>query len=208
MNNKQWFKKIFVILVTILTFGIVSPSYAFDHTFGENKTTKRDLQEEHGESTETGNILSIADLPFPTFEVPEISERDYFFAQMIQQAEEQSFLKFGPKIKPVIEEEFRNLILPKMEVAIVETMALLPEVSFDYVQITEMPSGGNSEMIFNVVDKRSNKDVIRFHVRKDHPPQQGYWFNFHYHTHIDQYQTHHDLGSIYWDTNTPPSWLH
>ncbi|MEH7388569.1 YpjP family protein, partial [Bacillus sp. JJ1521] len=82
-----------------------------------------------------------------------------------------------------------------------------PTEQLDQLEISEQPSGGNGEKIFHIFDNTSGKDIVRFHVRKDHPPQDGYWFNFHYHTHHDGFQTHHALGDIYWNKNTPPKWL-
>ena len=61
--------------------------------------------------------------------------------------------------------------------------------------------------IFHVYNRLTGEDLLRFHVRRDHPPQDGYWFNFHYHTAEDGFQSHHELGSIYWDRNTPPDWM-
>jgi hypothetical protein len=82
-----------------------------------------------------------------------------------------------------------------------------PEESLANLKVTETPGGGLSEKIFHITNSKANEDVIRFHVRRDHPPQQGYWFNFHYHTHHDNFQAHHELGSIYWNKNTPPKWM-
>ncbi|MEW8987992.1 MAG: YpjP family protein, partial [Bacillus sp. (in: firmicutes)] len=82
-----------------------------------------------------------------------------------------------------------------------------PEEDLVHLAISEEPGKGKSEKIFHIKDEKTGEDVIRFHVRRDQPPHEGYWFNFHYHTHHDEYQTHHDLGSIYWAKNTPPNWM-
>ncbi|MED4798110.1 YpjP family protein, partial [Priestia megaterium] len=50
-------------------------------------------------------------------------------------------------------------------------------------------------------------DLIRFHVRRENPPKDGYWFNFHYHAAADNFQKHYDLGKIYWNRNMPPKWF-
>ena len=124
---------------------------------------------------------------------------------MMKEAEEQSYLKFGPKIKPVIEDEFRLVVLPNMEKAINEVTSIFPEEELSYLTVTEIPSSGTSERIFHIT--REYEDIIRFHVRRDRPPQEGYYFNFHYHTYHDQFQTHYTLGEIYWNKNTPPKWM-
>jgi len=126
---------------------------------------------------------------------------------MLIKAERQSYQKFGPKIKPVIENEFKEVILPSIEKALEEVSGQFPEEDFGYMTISERPSGGTSEKIFHIQNRRTSEDVMRFHVRRDNPPQQGYWFNFHYHTYHDQFQNHYSLGSIYWDKNTPPKWM-
>lgn len=201
----RWVRKMLVILITVLTFGTVTPSQAFFNNYDENKPPKRDVQEQSPSNTVEVNTPE--KMGNPILEKEEISAKQLFLMTMMQKAEEQSFQKFGTKIKPVIENEFRDVILPKIELAIESVASQTPEEDLCNLQVTELPSGGNGEMIFNIMNMNTNNDVIRFHVRKDRPPQQGYWFNFHYHTNNDQFQTHHDLGSIYWDRNTPPKWL-
>jgi hypothetical protein len=125
----------------------------------------------------------------------------------LKQAEFQSYQKFGTKIKPVIENEFREIILPNIEKALEEMAVQFPEEDLKNLTITEHPGTGHSEKIFNINNPGIGKDVLRFHVRRDNPPQAGYWFNFHYHTYHDDFQSHHELGSIYWAKNTPPKWM-
>ena len=98
------------------------------------------------------------------------------------------------------------MILPKIEVALEEMASQFPDEQLQSLTISEKPSGGRSEKIFHIYDTESGKDIIRFHVRQDHIPLEGYWFNFHYHTYHDSFSAHYELGSIYWDTNTPPKW--
>lgn len=209
----RWMRKLFVILVTVATFGIVTPSQAYFDHHDENKQPKRDVQEESPansvevHSPEIIGERSIELVGDSSMEQEAISPQEAFVISVMEKAEEQSFQKFGTKIKPVIESEFRDVILPKMELTIEDVVAQLPEEDLSHLQVTELPTGGNGEMIFNIKNVETNEDVILFHVRKDHPPQEGYWFNFHYHTNEDEFQTHHELGSIYWDRNTPPKWL-
>ncbi len=61
--------------------------------------------------------------------------------------------------------------------------------------------------MFNIYDEQTGKDLIRFHVRTENRPGEGYYYNFHYHTAEDQFATHHNLGDVYWSKNTPPKWL-
>ena len=79
--------------------------------------------------------------------------------------------------------------------------------SLNYIKITEQPSGNYSEKIFNLSDGASGKELIRFHVRTEKRPLEGYYYNFHYHTYEDRFVAHHNVGDIYWSKNTPPKWL-
>lgn len=128
--------------------------------------------------------------------------------QLLDSAEDQSFLKFGKRIAPVIEDDYRKEILPKIENVISDYLATLQDdEAYQDVVISSTPSAGKTEKIFNVYNRTTGEDLLRFHVRRDHPPHDGYWFNFHYHTAEDGFQSHHELGSIYWDRNTPPNWM-
>ena len=62
----------------------------------------------------------------------------------------------------------------------------MPEESLQSLAISK-PAGGNNEKIFHVYDTKTGNDLLRFHVRRDHPPQDGYYFNFHYHRFDDGY---------------------
>ncbi|KAF0826067.1 MULTISPECIES: YpjP family protein [Bacillaceae] len=192
----NWLRKSFVVLVTILTFGLVTPSQAFLY---ENTNQLKASRASDVENSEKGAEL--------VEEENSNFDKENFIRQMLVEAETQSYEKFGAKIGPVIEDEFNEVILPEIEKAIQEVAVQFPEESLAQLKVTETPGGGLSEKIFHITNSMTDEDVIRFHVRRDHPPQQGYWFNFHYHTHHDQFQAHHELGSIYWNKNTPPKWM-
>lgn len=195
----KWLRKSFVVMVSILTFGLVTPSQFINNVNAEKPISNRDAFEvSTTEGTFAKSTGSRREAEF---------NKDKFMEDLIKQAEEQSYQKFGMKIKPVIENEFREVIFPNIEKALGETASQFPEEDLKNLVITEQPGKGQSEKIFNIKNSLTNKDILRFHVRRDNPPQAGYWFNFHYHTYHDEYQSHHDLGSIYWDKNTPPKWM-
>jgi len=135
----------------------------------------------------------------------EETEKNQFIDRTVREAELQSFEKFGGKIGPAIENEFRQTILPNIEKAIEMVAEQYPGEKLSTLRITEMPGGGESEKIFHIIGD-DNKDIIRFHVRRDQPPKDGHWFNFHYHTYHDGFQSHYELGRIYWAKDTPPKW--
>jgi len=199
----KWLRKSFVVMVTILTFGLVTPSQAFlyDHS-STVKTPKRDIIESSPEGTAQENRFAAE-----YEEQQGYTSKEDFVSEMVCKAEMLSYTKFGAKIKPMIADEFSEVILPNIEKAIKETAEQYPEEELAYLSLSEKPSGGLSEKIFHIANEKTGEDIIRFHVRRDHPPQEGYWFNFHYHTHHDEFQAHHNLGSIYWNKNTPPKWM-
>jgi hypothetical protein len=193
----KWLRKSFFVMISILTFGLVTPSQFV------NVNAEKPLDHEAFETL----------APETSYNQPSVYnnhsdfDKDKHLEGLINEAELQSYQKFGTKIKPVIENEFREVILPNIETAINQTSAQFPEEDLRNLFITEQPGGGRSEKIFHIKNSLSGKDVLRFHVRRDNPPQDGYWFNFHYHTYLDEFQTHHELGSIYWAKNTPPKWM-
>ncbi|WML25874.1 YpjP family protein [Neobacillus sp. OS1-33] len=196
MNN--WLRKILFVLVSVLTFGLVTPTQLINTVNAENLADRDAFEAPSTESTFGQTNTFIEDSKF---------DKEKFIGELIKQAELQSYQKFGTRIKPVIENEFREIILPNIEKALEEVAVQFPEEDLKNLTISEQPGAGLSEKIFNVNNRVFGKDILRFHVRRDNPPQAGYWFNFHYHTYHDQFQSHHELGSIYWAKNTPPKWM-
>lgn len=193
----KWIRKSFFVLVSVLTFGLITPTQLINNVNAE-KPTERD-------SVESVPLAGFVEQT-SFFETTEV-DKEKFLEELLIQAELQSYQKFGPRIKPVIENEFREIILPNIEKALQETAAQFPTEDLLNLTITETPGKGQSEKIFNIRNSETKMDVLRFHVRRDNPPQAGYWFNFHYHTYHDGFQSHHELGSIYWAKNTPPKWM-
>jgi hypothetical protein len=194
----KWLRKTLVVMVSILTFGLISPSQLMNN-INAGKLSDRDVFETNGSMNSIAQSTAFLD--------DSDESNDQYLEELMKQAETQSYQKFGVKIKPAIEDEFRDLILPNIEKAIEETAARFPKEDLKNLTISELPGSGYTEKIFHVKNRITNEDILRFHVRRDHPPQAGFWFNFHYHTIFDGYQIHHDLGSIYWDKNTPPKWM-
>lgn len=194
----KWLKKSLVVLITALTFGTVSPPA---YLIADDKSDDSNFSN----VTSKENNSSFASEIYHSFDYERTKEQ--FLLLAVEQAERQSFAKFGSRIGPKIQDEFKDVILPRME-DVISTLAIQhPEEDLSNLTISESPTGGNSEKIFHIYHEVTGQDIIRFHVRKDNPPQEGFWFNFHYHTHHDQFQEHHALGSIFWDKNTPPKWL-
>jgi hypothetical protein len=193
MYLPKWLRKSLVVLITTLTFGLVTPPASL--LVDEAKADDSQLDT----TVVSGGASKVSDDCLLT--------RDEFVQQTMEKAILHSYEKFGTRILPVIEDEFNKVILPRIEEVLMSLAEQYPEEELHHLEITERPSGGISEKIFHIYDKTTGKDIVRFHVRRDHPPQDGYWFNFHYHTHDDSFQTHYELGKIYWDKNTPPKWM-
>ncbi len=194
MMNK-WMRKTLVILFTIATFGMVAPPAALtvENRSSEDSAVNLNVPQKHLFEDETAY-----------WEAPSKEEH---ISSFLEAAEIQSFEKFGDKIGTKIEDEFRQIILPKMEEAIREYAEDYSDEDIRDLVISKKPADGKGEKIFHLYNKETGEDILRFHVRRDHPPKQGYWFNFHYHTHHDSFQKHHELGSIYWNQNMPPNWM-
>lgn len=210
---KLWMNKLFVVLVTIFTFGTVVPQLPVD--IDKNVKENSDVPDQNDRLLVVNDIEEIeykkeSDNSWPSLALSIDNHPDListFTAYSMAQAEQQSMMKFGSTIGNVIGDEFKQVVLPKIEEAIAQLTERLPEDDLRQLVITENPANGLGEKIFHVYHSDTGKDLIRFHVRRDHPPKEGYWFNFHYHTAEDEFLTHYEMGSIYWDKNTPPHWM-
>lgn len=192
---QKWMKKTLMITVAFLTLGLITPQHeiweAFDDSRLENIAVQSIQQVQAVPLLEQQSVLSPEEV------------RD----TLITAAKEQSYVKFGERIAPKISNEFEMMIFPKMQEAIDMTIARLDVDTVRSLVISEKPSGDYSEKIFHIANANTREDIIRFHVRTENRPQQGYFYNFHYHTMEDAFVTHYNLGEIYWNRNTPPKWL-
>jgi hypothetical protein len=195
---KVWMKKLLVALVAIATLGTYTPTALLGTENSENDLSQKTSvgQEEISETEEKEEETQIVAQARP----------DYL--QLLQnEAKAQSLLKFGPRIKEQVENEFNEIILPEMEKMLENIATDAGEDGARYLGITEQPAKGYGERIFHVTDFRTDKDVLRFHVRRENRPIDGYYFNFHYHLAEDNFKAHHPIGEIYWAKNTPPKWM-
>ncbi len=195
---KKWLQKLLVPTVAVLSLGLISPS----HAIWENLL-------EHNSSYKTQAAKQSSDENYinQTFGNQTIEDAEFNTSQIFDQAKEQAYMKFGTKIGPKISDEFDHIIFPKIEQAIHMTLDTMNQKEMKNLSITERPSGDYSEKIFHIYNASTGKDVIRFHVRTENRPFDGYYYNFHYHTYTDQFASHYNLGEIYWSKDTPPKWL-
>ncbi|MFA9555760.1 YpjP family protein [Evansella sp. AB-rgal1] len=211
---KLWFKKISVILITFMTLGVfIPPTYLDAH--GDNKEYSSNSNSNIGEQdlssyTEdnfTSNLEEELDFSNSYVGSEEYDTSEYYIDFLTDLAKEQMVTKLGPKIITQVEEDLINNIMPNMEDVVKSILAEAGEEDIQNFSISEQPARGYGEKIFNIYNQKTNKEVARFDVRRDIRPKDGYWFNFHYHLSDDDFETHHELGEVYWDKNTPPKWM-
>lgn len=198
---KQTWRKIAVTFIAILTLGLYIPPI---------DTTDIDQQKgtdvSHADSATTQVHAEEADDAVETYDDIQVEETD-IASILMEKAKEQTYIKLGPRIASQLEDEFHSIILPKIEEKLEMILADVTEDELVYYEITENPSDGYGERIFNVRDHETKKDIAKFHVRREHRPMDGYWFNFHYHLLTDGFAEHHEIGDIFWDKNMPPKWM-
>lgn len=197
---KKWFQKTLIVAVALLTFGAIPPNHEIWTNLqdkGLSKVSDRPLQS-------TDYSIGLAD---SLDEENLMGSSDSLEELFITSAKRLSYMKFGTKVGPVIAEDFDNIIFPKIEEAIQMTFEKSDNLHKRRLAISEKPAGDYSEKIFNVYDLDDRKDLIRFHVRTEKRPQDGYFYNFHYHIAEDEFTAHYSIGDIYWAKDTPPKWL-
>ncbi|MFP3473096.1 YpjP family protein, partial [Micrococcus sp. SIMBA_144] len=72
-------------------------------------------EENHALAKNNGKPSSIEATPEEAREEESVLTHDEFIETMLDQAEKNAYEKFGTKIKPIIEDEFKSLILPNIE---------------------------------------------------------------------------------------------
>jgi hypothetical protein len=208
---KLGLKKIFAVLVTIFTLGFYIPPVDLSND-AEKETddllssTNSSAEKEESLLTDIGqendHEESLSDVDFS-----ELETSDNYVHLFTELAKEQTLHKLGPRISHKVEDDILLEVFPSMEEVITSLLDELDDEEYPYLEIDEQTSSYYGEKIFNIYDNQSKEDVVRFHVRRDLRPKDGYWFNFHYHLREDNFEKHHNLGDIYWDKNTPPKWM-
>ncbi|WP_270182073.1 YpjP family protein [Alkalihalobacillus sp. CinArs1] len=215
MRFPLWSRKLFVAFIAVITLGTVIPTeYLQDLKPAQKTEANYQKDVSHVVETDEPPQLSYEEVESEPLRWPEIAERssssevvEEFITYASLQTEELGIRKFGDTIANRVGSEYINLIVPKVSEVITSKVE---ELDVDFVRslrLTDKPSGGYGERIMHVYNEKTGNDLMRFHVRRDHPPQDGYWFNFHYHDEKDNFSEHHEVGKIYWDKNTPPKWL-
>jgi len=201
-SMKKWLQKTLVITVALLTFGLITPN----HEIWDSLESSQPNNGSHGSNLAGNPSQQETTLVEDSFSNVESNDSQNLESILVA-AKEQAYIKFGSRIAPVISNEFEDRIYPKLEEVIEQTYSRFNTDSTKYLTISSRPSGEYNEKIFHISDGTSGKDLVRFHVRTEKRPLEGYYYNFHYHTSEDNFVAHHTLGDIYWSKNTPPKWL-
>ncbi|MCQ2009358.1 MAG: YpjP family protein [Sporolactobacillus sp.] len=204
----QWIKKSLVACVAVLTFGTVIPTLPAHYLDKEND--KQNVQKAGNDVAASGFETELATKKesHNSWKLKDSKEDllDGFSSYAAREAEKQGATKFGSRITERINRQYTEQIVPAFaqalqEIGDVHSLAWIRELD-----VTHAPSQGFGERIMHVYNKQSGKEVLKLHVRRDHPPLDGYYFNFHYHTALDDFQQHHEIKTIYWGKNMPPKW--
>lgn len=193
---KFWLQRLLISAVAVLTLGVITP----DHEIWLGLQDKGEPSEADARSEAAQYSLTLEDPIEDLLELPAYVEEQ----QLVDHARLLAYEKFGKRIGPKIQDAFDTEIFPRIEAVIQSTVHHSAQRR---LAITEQPSGAYAEKIFHVFDKTAGKDLIRFHVRTEKRPVDGYFYNFHYHTAEDGFVAHHTVGDIYWSKDTPPKWL-
>lgn len=214
-------KKCFVGLIAVLTFGMVVPPPVHVAT----KETKENIQEEDHQaalSKSTAHIHEASDekdqdkrhsasrsIDFRTAAEQCRTKEELiaaFSAYAAKEAKKQGTKKFGQTVSERIGDRYFDEIVPAFTHALAQLNQARDPEWIKNLEVTQSPASGMGERILHVYQADTGRDVMKLHVRRDHPPLEGYWFSFHYHSAADDFQNHHELKRIYWGKNTPPKW--
>ncbi|PRO66272.1 YpjP family protein [Alkalicoccus urumqiensis] len=195
---KLWMRRLTIVMMSVLTLGAYIPPLDWDDKENADETNpeKKDADLAFSEVEDSSAELE-----------EELWSLEEYLDDVTEQAREQTISKLGPKIYNKVEGDVMEEILPQIEGVISSLYESEDQETVSSWTITEHPSSGYGEKIFHIYDEQEETDVLRFHVRRDMKPKQGYYFNFHYHVKDDGFEAHHTLGDVYWDKNTPPKWM-
>src|SRR5699024_5422312 len=130
---KLWMRKFAVAFVAFITLGLYIPSF--------DVTAEVDKEEKTFDSSK-GHIVAEHTTTY------EIEEVDYAEA-LIEKAKAQTSVKFGPKIENQLEDEFKEVILPKMEETLTSIFTEAGEDRLPFYEITEIGRASCREKVLN-----------------------------------------------------------
>lgn len=195
-------KKILVMIVAVMTLGFYVPPLNLDiNAEAENRKTESDKKnDDTSDSLVYDTSVYLDDLSDPEIYEPDPAE------VLLDQAKNYIIEKLGSKIAIELEEDLSENILPNVELVVADLIEMKGADQIVDLSIIESQVTGYGEKIFDLYDGESNQIIAKFHVRRENRPQDGYWFNFHYHLADDQFEAHYGIAEVYWSKDTPPKW--
>jgi len=199
IRGMKWLQRVIVGFVALVTLGVIPPTHDIWSTL------LTDLDALKKEKQDEGRVVEQPEYSVQLQE--EIPSKEESFQRLFTAAYEQSIIKFGQKVGPVIQPIFDKEIYPALERIMTEYYKDYSEEELADLVVTDRPAGKYSERIFHVYHTKTNEESFYFHVRTENRPKDGYYYNFHYHLASDQFQNHYDIADIFWSKNQPPKWM-
>jgi hypothetical protein len=196
---KQYFRKILVIFITILTLGMYVPPLLLNVEASDVDSSKAKINDE--------SQASHSNFVHSTQQLRTHDQSIWTFNEMINLAKNQTITKLGPKIVDTLEKSFLEDVLDNMEIAVSNIIMDLGTDNTYFYGISEDLTPGYGEKIFELYDIRTNETIARFDVSRVNKPMEGHWFHFHYHLAQDNFTEHYTIGEIFYNKNTPPKWM-
>ncbi|MFT8361910.1 MAG: YpjP family protein [Sporolactobacillus sp.] len=197
-------RKIVFILVAVLTLGTAVP-FMPPHTAtrpGDKGNYQSEKEQQSADQSEEaspgGEWVREASSDTQLIEA--------FARYAARESRIQGLHKFGSRIGTEIGDDYVHTIVPAFIPAVEAVSAGHDRSWIRQLAVTHDPAAGTGERILHVYQRETNQELLKLHVRRDHPPKDGFWFDFHYHSVADNFQQHHSLKRIYWGKNTPPNW--
>ncbi|MGD7045366.1 YpjP family protein [Jeotgalibacillus proteolyticus] len=187
----NWLKKSLVVLISILTFGMVTPQDLLADQPKNDSQSPKTFSSMESDTVVTETVITVA-------------SKEELIENLMDDAQKITSEKLGQRVMPRIEREFQSQVLPEMEKVISSLVQEYPPSEYHHLIISPAIGKGDGERIFHIMDEQTKEDVLCFHVRRDQPPLEGFTFNFHYHTQKDHFESHNMISSIYWGKDTPP----
>lgn len=199
---KMWMKKLTVLLVTILTLGLyVPPIYTnADVDLGKKDIEPSEDQQKQVDKEEIEDSITEENLILEDSNQLYLEELNHLAKVQVQ-------TKLGTKISAKVNGDLNRTVLPNLETVLDALYKEIGEEESQYLMIAEEPSGGYGERIFNLYHIKDKENVAKFHVNRLRRPQDGYYFQFHYHLQVDQFEEHFPIAEVYWGKDTPPKWM-
>lgn len=197
---KKWLRKTIVLLISILTLGLYVPPIHINAEMDD--LDKGEISPKESDYSDRSTAI-IEDTE------PELTKttNELYRDSLVEHAKEQVMVKLGDKISSKIEVPLTEEVLPNLELVLDQVFDMVGDEKSQYLVIREEPASGYGERIFNLYDMSNQENIAKFHVTRVKKPQDGHYFQFHYHLANDQYEEHFPIAEVHWGKNTPPKWM-